>query len=851
MKSQPDKQAPHSQDAEFATIGSILIDSEVLSEIDLQPDDFHDDRARWTYEAMLKLGEASNQITVAQELARAGHLEGVGGVAFLSQVVSVVPTSIHAAYYADIVRQCAYRRKLIQAAGQIAATAYEGNGDSTALHTRAAEAIAKLSPHEHDDIVNPEDHAKRMLEMVSNRRQGQVKSLKFGYVDLDRFVGGMTGGNLVIVGARPGVGKCIGAGTLICDSQTGELIPVENWTHERSCLALSSAYKLRSSRPIGISRNGIQECFEITTGTGRRIILTIHHPLLTGKGWQPLSQLAIGDMIAVPRNLPIFGNQTWGKAKVKLLAYLLAEGNIIKAGDIRFTNADSVLVGDFQNSLKDVFPDCETVYADRYEYRIVKKTRRTHIANPVGQWLKSLNCLHRSKEKVIPNEVFSLREEEVRTFLGIFFSCDGGWAKKDHSGIEICLASENLISQIQHLLLRFGIISQKHFKPSLCNGRRFNAWRLAITGGNVTKFATVIGFYGNKAKTFQPRLKSTNPNLDLIPLEVWDILKSECENNGVSLWDIDRRRIGKPYQRKGINPHFKKRHLTRQRLAQYAQLLDSNLLRQLSDSDVFWDRIVSIQTVGLRPTFDLSLQHDHNFVAGDFIVHNSQWMQEVALYNCHKAVLIASAEMSLAEYDERDIAMSTGISVERQRAGQLTGEEWDAIQQLVAEVSGRKLYFLEGKVSTDSISRKARLLYDTVGLDLIVVDYLQLLRDSVERKAGDSIRERVGYISNNLKSLARELDIPVLAASQLNRNVEGRENKRPTMADLKESGSIEQDADIVLLLHRPDLYDASKEKGILYVGIAKIRQIGKTGVVKLVWNEAQHRYCDLQEGKYV
>ena len=113
------------------------------------------------------------------------------------------------------------------------------------------------------------------------------------------------------------------------------------------------------------------------------------------------------------------------------------------------------------------------------------------------------------------------------------------------------------------------------------------------------------------------------------------------------------------------------------------------------------------------------------------------------------------------------------------------------------------------------------------------------------------MRERIGYISTSLKNLAQEIDVPVLAACQLNRAVEMREGNRPRLGDLKESGDIEQDADVVLLLHRPEMYQASTEnKGILEIRIAKTRQLGIDGIAKLAWRPKYHRYGDyFNEGK--
>lgn len=433
-----DKLVPHSIDAEEAVLGSIIVDADCFSEVKtiINARAFYRETNRWVFEAMESLidkGSKVDQLTLSQELTDKGQLEQIGGLAYLSHLVNATPTSVHAQYYARIVAKEFYRREMITTGAKIASIAYAGNGDSMELFLRAQEALKKLEPDDKEEIINPKQHAEDMLTMLSLRKEKHFDRALFGYRDLDDFTGGMYGGDFVIVGARPGVGK-------------------------------------------------------------------------------------------------------------------------------------------------------------------------------------------------------------------------------------------------------------------------------------------------------------------------------------------------------------------------------------------------------------------------------SQSLLEITLYNAKylgKTVLFASAEMSLAQIAEREIVMESGIDMRRLRSGSLTDQDWDIAQEVVEKVAGMPLYFIKGKLSVASISQKAKLLKQTKGLNLVVVDYIQLLRDRSDKKVGDNLRERIGYISNGLKNLAKDLDIPVLAACQLNREVEGRPGHRPMLSDLRESGELEQDADMVLLLHRPELYDTSKDKGIMEIGIAKIRQLGTQGVVRLIWVEKEHRYRDI------
>jgi replicative DNA helicase len=139
------------------------------------------------------------------------------------------------------------------------------------------------------------------------------------------------------------------------------------------------------------------------------------------------------------------------------------------------------------------------------------------------------------------------------------------------------------------------------------------------------------------------------------------------------------------------------------------------------------------------------------------------------------------------------------------------------------------------------ITANARRLKLRKKLGMVVVDYIQLI-DSEETR--DSRQEQIAKISRRLKTLARELEVPVIALSQLNRAVESREDRRPRMADLRESGAIEQDADLVLLLHRPDYYDVNDQPGISELIVAKNRN-GATGSVKLTFLKHFTRFENL------
>jgi replicative DNA helicase len=261
--------------------------------------------------------------------------------------------------------------------------------------------------------------------------------------------------------------------------------------------------------------------------------------------------------------------------------------------------------------------------------------------------------------------------------------------------------------------------------------------------------------------------------------------------------------------------------------------------------DVWWDAIASIEPLGEQETYDLDVPGLRNFVANDIVVHNSALMAnfaENAALHSNKAVALFSLEMSESELAQRFIASQASIKGDDLRKGRVPQSRWGKILQASARLAHSKLYIDDSSdLSVLDVRAKARRLaqQNADGLGLILIDYLQLMR------AGGTVENRVeqiGIISRGLKTLARELNVPVIALSQLNRGVEQRTDKRPVLSDLRESGAIEQDADLVMFVYRDDYYDPESEReGIADLIIAKHRN-GALGTVELTFQKEFPRF---------
>jgi replicative DNA helicase len=213
-----EKLPPYNVEAEEAVIGSLLVDPDAIvkTAIFLKPEAFYREKNRWLYEACLALyerNEAINQITVAQELARQGKLEEIGGVAYLSHLVSVLPTSVHVEYYAQIVHRLSIMRRLIVAAGRIAAIGYDAEPDLDEALNRAEDILFKVRRGE-----SPRDfvHIRHILEQyweesglatIPSETTGKLSHVNTGFPALDELLGGLQRSDMIVLAARPSLGK--------------------------------------------------------------------------------------------------------------------------------------------------------------------------------------------------------------------------------------------------------------------------------------------------------------------------------------------------------------------------------------------------------------------------------------------------------------------------------------------------------------------------------------------------------------------------------------------------------------------------------------------------------------------
>jgi replicative DNA helicase len=467
--------------------------------------------------------------------------------------------------------------------------------------------------------------------------------------------------------------------------------------------------------------------------------------------------------------------------------------------------------------------------------------------NPLTLWLQELGLWGKDAHtKTVPAIIFRLERSQISLFLNRLFATDG-WATVLPSGqsqLGYATVSEKLARQVQHLLLRFGIIAALKKRSVKYKNTRRPVWQLDITDAlSIKTFISEIGIFGKEEalSRVQEALvkKKYQTNRDLIPVDIWEQI---AKAKGSEPWKNLAIRAG---IKGDSNIHAGKRALSRERLFTLATALDNLPLQQLATGDVYWDEIVSIEPVGYKQVYDLTIPETHNFVANDICVHNTSFALGIARNIAEKLpVAVFSLEMSKEQLVQRLLASEAGIESNYLRTGRISQNQWEPLSHALGSLSELPIYIDDTANQTvmQMRSQVRRLQAERGGkLGLVLIDYLQLMEGS----GSDNRVQELSRITRSLKGLARELNVPVIALSQLSRSVESRSDKRPMMSDLRESGAIEQDSDLIIMLYRDEYYKPdTPDRGIAEIIITKHRN-GPTGIVKLLFDPQFTRFRNL------
>ncbi len=426
---------------------------------------------------------------------------------------------------------------------------------------------------------------------------------------------------------------CLTAATRILRADTGAEVTFGELmrTGERP-LVWSLDEQLRMvARPMtNVFPSGRKEVFRLRLASGREVEATGNHPFMKLDGWTPLEQLKIGDRVAAPRRAPEpVDTQRIDDAEVMLLAHMIGDGSCVKRQPIRYASVDeanlvavTVSAAHFGvTAVRDEYPAARVT-----TLRLPAPERLTHgKRNPIAAWLDGLGLFgKRSYEKFVPEAIFRAPNDQVALFLRHLWATDGSvrWDAKGGQGrIYYASTSRQLIDDVAQLLLRVGVFARIKRAPKL--GYR-DSWHLYIYGAeNQLRFLRHVGVHGVKSAAAQEVLTHLegvvrNTNLDTVPKEIWAQVRES-----LSTKQMTHRQFANALGTQFCGSTMWKHSPSRSRLHRAAALLDDPDVHALATSDVFWDTVVEITSIGEHDVYDGTVSGTHNFVVNGITAHNS------------------------------------------------------------------------------------------------------------------------------------------------------------------------------------------------------------------------------------
>jgi DNA polymerase-3 subunit alpha len=434
---------------------------------------------------------------------------------------------------------------------------------------------------------------------------------------------------------RYGFNRCLPGHVEVLDAATGRMVPIgevfEGRETLRTVLACDTdSLKLVEASVVDVHDNGVKPVWKLTTESGRTIDATGNHPLLTFEGWKNLEELAEGEHIAVPRSIPVEGTDTWPEHEVIALGHLIAEGNLCHPHGLYFYSQDEEQIDDFVRAAEGF----ENVGCTRSVHRGTGSiyTARLDRKEPNGifEWARSLDLLGKTAtEKEIPAAAFRLCNEQVALLLARMWAGDGH-VSGDRRAMYYATSSKRLAHQVRHLLLRLGVISRIRNVDFPYRAGTKRGWQVHVHGNeNFRAFAATVGLRFlsevRRARMVELVLRApdSGPSKDVVPVAIRQRVRALKAEHGLRRKDIEAGAgvSARDFYPLGTNPD--KIGFTRKMIGALADFFDDPVLSKHAESDVLWDRVVSVEYVGEMPTYDLEVATHHNFVADDVVVHNS------------------------------------------------------------------------------------------------------------------------------------------------------------------------------------------------------------------------------------
>lgn len=430
--------------------------------------------------------------------------------------------------------------------------------------------------------------------------------------------------------------ECVVGDTLVCLAD-GRRVPIKELVGQTPLvLAMDESQKIISAQSDMVWSVGVKPIVKLTTASGRVLRATEGHRIYTGNGWKTIGESAIGDRLALSRNMPVEATKRWDESHLILLAHLIGDGSYVTHQPMRYTtaseansNAVRLAAESFGSTVRRV----EGPAGTWHQLVIAGNGNRWH-PKAVGAWLKNLGIYgQRSKDKYIPKDIFELQNDQIALFLKHLWATDGSiyfkkTNKKTATRIYFASCSEQLVRDVQALLLRLGIGSRLR---NIIQKNKNPLWNVDISGASdQLKFLQLVGAFGEKlenAEALRDHLVQVqaNTNVDTLPIKVFEEVKETMLAQGVTQRAMAQMR-GTAY---GGSSHFSFAP-SREVLGNYARLLNSANLSKWAESDLFWDRIVAIESDGQEEVFDLTVPGPASWLADGLVSHNSGAIEQDA-----------------------------------------------------------------------------------------------------------------------------------------------------------------------------------------------------------------------------
>ncbi len=819
------RQPPQDLAAEQSVLGGMLLSKDAIADVleRLRPGDFYRPAHQNVYDAILDLygrGEPADAVTVAAELDRRGLLRRVGGAPYVHTLISTVPTAANAGYYAGIVAEKALLRRLVEAGTRVVQYGYAGaeGADVNEIVDRAQAEIYDVTERRTaEDFLPLEDLLQPTMDEIDAiaSNGGISKGVPTGFTELDELTNGLHPGQMIVVAARPGMGKALGLDTPL-PTPTGWTTMGEVKVGDYLIDADGRPTRVVAATDVMVGR----PCYEVEFSDGTVLIADAEHQWLTDtRASRKSAQAAAAgynryknqQTFAAVRTTREIAETLRCATQDRWLNHSVNNAKPLQAPDRELLVPPYTLgawLGDGTSAAAQItVADPEIIMCIESEGIEAHKSEtakyRYSLRLPAPVAVAPRDC-------VVCGKSFVPNTSQVRTCGQ---SC-GGKARflSDavpapacsrcggvSCGLQLCQSCRNEVGTLQARLRTIGVLNAKHIPVDYL--RASEAQRRAVLAGLLDTDGTVTNGGSVQFSVTNKRLAD----------DVYELIVSLGYRCGRTTKSVHGRSVASSIAYilnfstdDDVFVLPRKALVHKERRASGTARVSSRF-------------ITDVRPIASVPVRCVEVDNDaHLYLAGRAMIptHNSTLGLDF-LRSCsikHRLPsIVFSLEMSKSEIVMRLLSAEAKIKLADMRSGRMTDDDWTRLARRMSEISEAPLYIDDSpNLTMMEIRAKARRLHQKAGLRLIVLDYLQLMTSG---KKVESRQQEVSEFSRQIKLLAKELEVPVVAMSQLNRGPEQRTDKKPMLADLRESGSIEQDADMVILLHRPDAFETDDPRG--------------------------------------